>query len=76
MTETSTRYYISSLHNNASEFQLKIRSHWVVENKLHWTLDVAFCEDASRKRAGRAAQNYSVLLKITFNLLKILNIKV
>jgi predicted transposase YbfD/YdcC len=70
VTETSTRYYISSLYNNASEFQSKIRSHWAVENKLHWTLDVAFCEDASRKRAGNAAQNYSVLLKIALNLLK------
>jgi len=45
-------------------------SHWAVENKLHWTLDVGFSEDASRKRAGNAAQNYSVLLKIALNLLK------
>jgi len=68
--EKATRYYISSLLNNASEFQTKIRSHWAVENKLHWTLDVAFSEDASRKRAGNAAQNYSILLKIALNLLK------
>ena len=69
-TEKATRYYISSLKNDASEFQSKIRSHWAVENKLHWTLDVAFSEDASRKRAGNAAQNYSILLKIALNLLK------
>lgn len=69
-TENATRYYISSLRNNASDFQSKIRSHWAVENKLHWTLDVAFSEDASRKRAGNAAQNYSILLKIALNLLK------
>jgi predicted transposase YbfD/YdcC len=37
---------------------------------LHWPLDVAFSEDASRKRNQNAAQNYSVLLKITLNLLK------
>jgi hypothetical protein len=37
---------------------------------LRWTLDVSFCEHASRKRAGNAAQNYSVLLKIALNLLK------
>jgi len=69
-TETATRYYISSLENKAHEHQKNIRSHWGVENKLHWTLDVSFSEDASRKRAGNAAQNYSVLLKIALNLLK------
>ena len=68
--EKSTRYYISSLLNNANEFQTKVRSHWAIENKLHWTLDVAFAEDASRKRAGNAAQNYSMLLKIALNILK------
>ena len=68
--EKTTRYYISSLQNNANQFQSKIRSHWAIENKLHWTLDVAFAEDASRKRAGNAAQNYSILLKIALNLLK------
>ena len=69
-TEKATRYYISSLQNEADEFQSKIRSHWTIENKLHWSLDVAFSEDASRKRAGNAAQNYSILLKIALNLLK------
>ena len=69
-TEKATRYYISSLQNEADEFQSKIRSHWAIENKLHWSLDVAFSEDASRKRAGNAAQNYSILLKIALNLLK------
>ena len=70
ITEKATRYYISNLQNDPEEFQTKIRSHWAIENKLHWTLDVAFGEDASRKRAGNAAQNYSILLKIALNLLK------
>ncbi len=69
-TETSTRYYISSLDATAADFQKAIRSHWSIENKLHWTLDVAFGEDASRKRKGNAAQNYSILLKIALNLIK------
>jgi predicted transposase YbfD/YdcC len=68
--EKATRYYISSLKNNANEYQKNIRSHWGVENKLHWTLDVGFSEDASRKRNNNAAQNYSVLLKIALNLLR------
>jgi predicted transposase YbfD/YdcC len=70
VTERATRYYISNLKDGASVFQNSIRSHWAVENKLHWTLDVAFSEDASRKRNQNAAQNYSILLKIALNLLK------
>ena len=46
------------------------RLHWGIENKLHWCLDVAFSEDASRKRTGNAAQNFSVLSKIALNLLR------
>ena len=68
--ENATRYYISSLTDTAINYQTNIRSHWGVENKLHWTLDVAFSEDASRKRKNNAAQNYSILLKIALNLLK------
>lgn len=68
--EKATRYYISSLVDSAVNFQQNIRDHWGVENKLHWTLDVAFSEDASRKRSKNAAQNYSILLKIALNLLK------
>lgn len=68
--ETSTRYYISSLETDAGSFQKMIRLHWGIENKLHWVLDVAFSEDASRKRTGNAAQNFSVLSKIALNLLR------
>lgn len=69
-TETETRYYISSLPADATLLNHSIRSHWNIENKLHWTLDVAFNEDNSRKRAGHAAQNFSVLNRIALNLLK------
>jgi predicted transposase YbfD/YdcC len=69
-TETATRYYISSLSETPEKYQKHIRSHWSIENKLHWILDVSFSEDASRKRAENAAQNYSTILKIALNLLK------
>ncbi len=68
--ETATRYYITSLETSAESLQNMIRLHWGIENKLHWCLDVAFCEDTSRKRTGNAAQNFSVLSKIALNLLK------
>jgi predicted transposase YbfD/YdcC len=69
-TETATRYYISSLLTTAKKLQWAIRFHWGIENKLHWVLDVAFSEDASRKRAGNASQNFSILSKIALNLLR------
>jgi predicted transposase YbfD/YdcC len=68
--ESSTRYYISSLDKSAEEFQKIIRSHWAIENKLHWTLDVAFGEDLNRKRSSNAAQNFSLINKIALNLAK------
>lgn len=69
-TEKATRLYISSLDITAEMFQNHIRAHWSIENKLHWTLDVAFHEDDSRKRAGNSAQNFSVINKIALNILK------
>jgi len=68
--EKETRYYISSLPADAVLLNKSIRLHWGVENKLHWTLDVSFNEDNSRKRAGHAAQNFSVVNRIALNLLK------
>lgn len=68
--ENSVRYYISSLNKSAEEFQTIIRSHWAIENKLHWSLDVAFGEDFNRKRAANAAQNFSLINKIVLNLAK------
>lgn len=69
-SESAERYYISSLSADAEDFQKAIRSHWSIENQLHWTLDVAFGEDATRKRAQNASQNFSILCKIALNLLK------
>lgn len=69
-TESHTRYYITSADGNAAFFQQVIRSHWSIENKLHWTLDVAFNEDMSRKRSENSAQNFSLITKIGLNILK------
>lgn len=68
--EKSTRYYISSLDTTARELQKIVRSHWAVENKLHWSLDVAFGEDLNRKRINHAAQNFSLINKIALNMAK------
>ena len=64
------RYFISSLPPDASRAAEIIRSHWAVENSLHWVLDVAFREDDSRIRAGNAPENLALVRKLTHNLLK------
>lgn len=69
-TETMTRYYITSLESNPKDLLHIIRSHWGIENNLHWTLDMAFREDESRKRKANAAENFAILRKIVLNLLK------
>ncbi|MBE9138864.1 ISAs1 family transposase [Nodosilinea sp. LEGE 07088] len=69
-TTTDVRFYISSLPSNASRHAQVIRSHWSVENSLHWVLDVTFNEDASRIRQGDAAQNLGLIRRLSVNLLK------
>lgn len=63
-------YYIGSITNDALVFASSVRSHWNIENQLHWSLDVGFKEDASRARIGHSAENLAVLRQIALNCLK------
>ena len=67
--ERETRYYISSLTSNAARLSQAVRSHWLVENALHWVLDLAFVEDACRVRKDFAPENLAVVRHIALNLL-------
>lgn len=69
-TTIETRYYISSLPNDAEKILHAARSHWGVENSLHWVLDVAMSEDDSRIRKENAPANMALLRRIALNLLK------
>jgi predicted transposase YbfD/YdcC len=67
---TETRYFISSLPNDAQRIAQAIRTHWTIENQLHWVLDVVFHEDDSRLRIGNAAQNLAVIRHMSLNMLR------
>ena len=70
-TSVEKRYYISSRKDfSAADALQSSRSHWGIENELHWVLDVAFREDDCRVRVGNAAENFAVLRHFTVNLLK------
>jgi predicted transposase YbfD/YdcC len=64
------RYFISSLKSNAQQLLRAARTHWHIENQLHWVLDLAFREDESRVRKGNGPQNFAVLRHLALNLLR------
>ncbi len=68
--ESERRSYISSRVLSASAFADAARSHWAIENNLHWTLDVTFNEDQSRLRAGHGARNMAVIRHFALNLVR------
>jgi predicted transposase YbfD/YdcC len=67
--ETERRSYISSRALSAEAFAAAVRSHWAIENNLHWTLDVTFNEDQSRLRAGHGG-NMAVVRHFALNLVR------
>ncbi len=67
---TEVCFYISSLESDATVLAKAIRSHWGIENSLHWVLDVTFNEDHSRLRTGHGPENMGLLRRLCLNLLK------
>jgi predicted transposase YbfD/YdcC len=65
-----TRYYISSAALPAAQAAHAVRSHWAIENSLHWVLDVTFGDDQSRLRTGHGARNMAVVRHFAINLVR------
>lgn len=65
-----TRQFITSRSLTAVQALAAVRGHWQIENKLHWTLDIAFREDDCRVRAENAAENFGVIRHAALNLLR------
>ncbi|HTX76449.1 MAG TPA: ISAs1 family transposase [Terracidiphilus sp.] len=73
--QRETRLYISSLAPDAQRLARTIRSHWSVENRLHWVMDVIFNDDQMRARSKYSAHNLALLKHITLNLIRLDPIK-
>lgn len=65
------RFFITSLtYERIDDFVRGVRTHWDIENNLHWSLDISFNEDHSRVRTGHSSQNLAIIRRIALNLLK------
>ena len=69
-TSIETRYFISNLKQTAPFLLSAVRSHWGIENCLHWVLDMLFHEDYCRKRKDNAAENFNLIRKTALNVLR------
>lgn len=65
-----TRYYIASRAETPDKMLKKVRSHWAIENNLHWTLDMSFGEDQSRIRKQNAPQIMAIIRHMALNMLQ------
>jgi predicted transposase YbfD/YdcC len=75
ITTTENRYFISSLSGEPTRLLRAVRTHWAIENSLHWQLDVSFNEDNSMVRHRNAARVFALMRKLCFNAIKKVRVK-
>jgi predicted transposase YbfD/YdcC len=66
----AVRYYLLSKYISAKRLLATVRSHWGIENRLHWVLDVVFDEDANRSRKDNAPENLAILRRLALNIIR------
>lgn len=69
-TTEESRYYISSLQLNARQAFNAVKTHWTVENSLHWSLDMSFREDECRIRRDNGPEFFAVMRRLSINVIK------
>ncbi len=67
---TEIRYHLCSIPQNAQRYCDAVRSHWGIENSLHWVLDVVSKEGSSRIHKDYAPENMALVRHVFYNLLK------
>jgi predicted transposase YbfD/YdcC len=72
-TTTETRFYISSRDMTPEQALAGVRNHWLIENQLHWCLDVTFGQDGNQTRTKHAAENLAVVRHFALNLVRAYN---
>ncbi len=68
--ERETRFYITSLCSSPRNSAPIVRSHWAVENSLHWVMDMIFRDDECRVRTDHAPANFTTIKHMALNLLR------
>src|SRR5664279_6435918 len=66
------RYYLLSKYVSPKRLLQITRSHWGIENQLHWVLDVNFAEDRNRSRCDNAPENLAIVRRLALNILRTL----
>jgi predicted transposase YbfD/YdcC len=66
----ATRYFLLSSYTSAKTLLQTVRSHWRIENQLHWVLDVVLAEDSNRSRKDNGPENLAVLRRLALNVLR------
>ncbi len=72
---SATRFYVSSRPMTPKALAEAVRSHWAIENSLHWVLDVTFGEDKARSHTGHGPANMATVRHFAFNILRAVNDK-
>ncbi|SCC79085.1 Predicted transposase YbfD/YdcC associated with H repeats [Saliniramus fredricksonii] len=69
-TTTTRHYHVASRQLTPEAYLAAARSHWSIENGLHWVLDMTFDEDRARNRKDNGPENLAILRKLALNVLK------